>query len=86
MKSFVEILPSPPEIVNRLKLVVIAESVQGLTRYVELKKVITLRKVKNRRLFKVRNTGRARGDFPVRDELSADPQEAIVGFPQVKVY
>jgi hypothetical protein len=73
MKGFVGILPAPPQIADWLKSVVIAESVQSLTRYVELKKVVRLRKVKNRRLFKVGNTSRARGEFPFRDEPSAYP-------------
>jgi hypothetical protein len=59
MEGFVGILPVPPEIVQRLKPVVITESVQSLTRYVELKEVVRLRKVKNRRLFKVGNASRA---------------------------
>jgi hypothetical protein len=51
MQGFIGILPAPPEIANWLKPVLRAESVYSLTWYVELKKVIRLRKVKSRRLF-----------------------------------
>jgi len=73
MKRFVDILPAPREIANWLKSVVMAKSVQSLTRYIELKKVVRLRKVKNRGLLKIGNTNRATGEFPFRDELSANP-------------
>jgi hypothetical protein len=73
MKGFVGILRTPPEMAYRLKPVVIAESVQGLARDVELEKVERFWKVKNRRFFKIDNTGRARGELPFRDEPSANP-------------
>jgi hypothetical protein len=73
MKGFVDILPAPAEFINWLSSVVVAESVQSLTGYVELKKVERLGKVKKRRTFKVANTSRAGRKFPARDEPSANP-------------
>jgi hypothetical protein len=85
MKGFIGILPAPPEIANWLQPIFIAESVQSLARDVELKEIVSFRKVKNRWLFKVGNTSRASPEFPFRDELSANPKRPIVSLPQVQM-